>query len=139
MSHIEAKMLVGEIAKRHGIRLDGDDPALAIVSLNELVLEKSMQELCDRVRSAIGDFDRGAQKAEARAGVFIAQEVKECARAIRQELQKDISFARLQATETVIELNSAHRQAGLEKWVVVGLISAVILFGCGFWAGTMIH
>jgi hypothetical protein len=56
MNLIETKMLVGEIAKRHGIRLDADDPAVAIVSLNELILEKCLQEICDHVRTAIGNL-----------------------------------------------------------------------------------
>lgn len=69
----------------------------------------------------------------------LAQEVKQCASAIRVELQKDINTARVLATQTVMELNSAHRQAAMEKWIAVGLISAVGLVAFAFWAGTFVR
>jgi hypothetical protein len=137
MSQIETKELLSEIAKRHGFRLDSDDPAIAIVSLNQLVLEKSAQELCDRVGTAIGNIDSTAKKAETRAVTYIAQEVKQCVATIRAELQKDIDAARLKARETVEELNSAHREEAMEKWVSVGIIGAVILIALAFWAGAL--
>jgi hypothetical protein len=137
MSQIETKELLSEIAKRHGFRLDSDDPAIAIVSLNQLVLEKSMQELCDRVGTAIGNIESTAKKAETRAVAYIAQEVKQCVSTIRAELQKDIDAARLKARETLEELNSAHREEAMEKWVTVGIIGAVILIALAFWAGAL--
>ena len=137
MSQIETKELLSEIAKRHGFRLDSDDPAIAIVSLNQLVLEKSAQELCARVGTAIGNIDSTAKKAETRAVAYIAQEVKQCVSTIGAELQKDIDAARLKARETVEELNSAHREEAMEKWVTVGIIGAVILIALAFWAGAL--
>ena len=134
---IETKELLSEIAKRHGFRLDSDDPAIAIVSLNQLVLEKSTQELCDRVGTAIGNIDSTAKKAETRAVTYIAQEVKQCVSTIRAELQKDIDAARIKARETVEELNSAHREEAMEKWVTVGIIGAVVLIALAFWAGAL--
>jgi hypothetical protein len=137
MSQIEIKELLSEIAKRYGFRLDSDDPAIAIVSLNQLVLERSTQELCDRVSTAIGNIDSTAKKAETRAVAYIAQEVKQCVSTIGAELQKDIDTARLKARETVEELNSAHREEAMEKWVTVGIIGAVILIALAFWAGAL--
>src|SRR6201999_4620977 len=64
MSQIATKELLSEIAKRHGFRLDSDDPAIAIVSLNQLVFEKSVQELCDCVGAAVGNIESTAKKAE---------------------------------------------------------------------------
>lgn len=137
MSQLETKEMLSEIAKRHGFRLDSDDPAIAIVSLNHLVLEKCAQELYDRVSTAIGNIDSTAKKAETRAVAYIAQEVKQCVTTIRAELQKDIDAARLKARETVEELNSAHREEAMEKWVTVGIIGAVILIALAFWAGAL--
>jgi hypothetical protein len=137
MNQLETKELLSEIAKRHGFRLDSDDPVIAIVSLNQLVLEKCAQELYDRVGTAIGNIDSTAKKAETRAVAYIAQEVKQCVATIRAELQKDIDSARIKARETVEELNSAHREEAMEKWVTVGIIGAVILIALAFWAGAL--
>jgi hypothetical protein len=137
MIQLETRELLSEIAKRHGFRLDSDDPAIAIVSLNQLVLEKCAQELYDRVGIAIGTIDSTAKKAETRAVAYIAQEVKQCVATIRTELQKDIDAARIKARETVEELNSAHREEAMEKWVTVGIIGAVVLIALAFWAGAL--
>ena len=134
---IDMKPLLAEVAKRHSFRLDSDDPEIAIVTLNQLVLEKCMEELLGRVRSAIAEIEKTGKRAETRAVAYIAEEVKECAVVVRQELQKDIEAARLRATATVVELNSAHRRTSAirEKWVAVGLIISTLLVGLAFWAG----
>ena len=41
MAEVDVKRIVGEMASRHGIRLDVNDPAISLVLLNRLVLEHS--------------------------------------------------------------------------------------------------
>ena len=135
---IDIKVLLAEVAKRHGFRLDSDDPEIAIVTLNQLVLEACIEQLCTvGIGAAVGEIERVGRKAETRAVAYIAQEVKQCVAAIREELQKDIDSARLKAIETVQELNSAHLNASAlrEKWIGIGLVIAIGLVVLAFWAG----
>jgi hypothetical protein len=141
MNQVDMKPLLAELAKRHGFRLDSDDPGIAIVTLNQLVLEVCMEQLCVAARTAVDEIERTGKRAETRAVAYIAQEIKPCVAAIRGELQKDIDTARLRATETVVELNRAHRQTAplREKWIGIGLIIGTALIAFAFWAGYIVR
>ena len=49
MTAIDVKRLAAEVSVQHGIRLDPDDPIMAVVTLNKLVFEQSVSVVVDRV------------------------------------------------------------------------------------------
>jgi hypothetical protein len=53
MAAIDVKRLAAEVSVQHGIRLDPDDPIMAVVTLNQLVFEQSVSVVVDRVASAV--------------------------------------------------------------------------------------
>jgi uncharacterized membrane protein len=65
----------------------------------------------------------------------LAQQVKEAAAEVRQELQRDIENARLKAADMVTQVHRAHKTSALVRWGAAGLICAVALFGAGLWIG----
>ena len=132
---IDVNRLIGEVAARNGIRVEPGDPAFALVTLNQLVLEEAARRLTEEVRSGIAEFTVAVQKTETRAGKVLAQQVKETAAELRQELQRDIESARLKAGEMVTEVHRAHRTSALVRWSAAGLICAVALLGAGLWIG----
>jgi hypothetical protein len=139
MADFDLRRLQGEIAARHGIKISTDDPALAIVTLNQLVLEEAIKMLGNHVREAIALIDKAGLKVQTRAGSILAQEVRLCAGGIRQELNDDIEVASLRAQKIVRNLHRAHSNVSLYCSLPVGLFCAVILLGCGFWIGWMMH
>jgi hypothetical protein len=70
MATIDVKRLAAEISVMHGIRLDSDDPIMAVVTLNQLVFEQSVSVVVDRVASAVRELEQAADKVQARAGVI---------------------------------------------------------------------
>src|SRR5215475_4716604 len=95
------KHLAAEISVQHGIRVDPDDPIMAVVTLNRIMLESAMTEAEDRIRRVASEFNNGAERLQVRAGQAVAKEVRECSAAIRAELAKDIAAAGLRAEEIV--------------------------------------
>src|SRR5919205_361322 len=91
---LDTKRLIAEVAARNGIRIDPDDPAFALVTLVQLVLEESSRQITDDVRASIADFERSMQKAETRAGKVLAERVKEAAHDFTVELQQTIVGSR---------------------------------------------
>ena len=71
MADFDLRRIVGEIAARHGIRLSADDPALAIVTLNELILEATIESLENRVGKMEKSIDQAGQKVERRGAWFL--------------------------------------------------------------------
>ena len=77
MPQLEIKQLVGELASQHGIRIDANDPAIAIVLLNRLVLQRSADELASGLRTGLREFEEAVQKVQTRAGQAVATEFNE--------------------------------------------------------------
>ena len=132
---LDVKRLIGEVAARNGIRVESWDPAFALVTLNELVLEEIARRLTEEVHSGVAEFTEAVNKTEARAGKILAQQVKEAAAELRREMQRDIEEARLKANEIVANVHRAHSRPAVIRWGAVGLIAAVALFGSGLWIG----
>ena len=132
---LEINRLIAEVKERNDIRLEPGDPAFALVTLNQLILEDFTEQFEKHARSSIVEFSQVVQKTEARAGKALAEYAKAAAAEIRAELQRDIENASLKATEIVYAVHQAHSHASLVRWGAAGLIAGAILFGSGLWIG----
>src|ERR1051325_9458957 len=135
MPQLDIKQVVGELASRHGIRVDPNDPAIAIVLLNRLVLEHSAEELANGVRIGLREFEESVQKVQTRAGQLVAAEFNDRAAALRSELQRDITLAGAKASEIVFRVEQANRQPVMLRWATLGIVAALALFLIGLWIG----
>jgi|SRR5581483_10976853 len=139
MATIDFKRLAAEISVQHGIRIDPDDPIMAVVTLNRLVLESAMGEAADRVNRAAREFNDGAERLQVRLGSTVARELRESAAGIRQDLSREIATIRLRGTEIVEAVDRAHSKTSRALWIVAGLFLAVLLFLAGVWAGRAVR
>jgi len=132
---IDLKRLAAEVSVQHGIRVDADDPMMAVVTLNRLVFEQAVGQVLERVQESVRDFETAADKVQVRAGGALAQEVRDCGVAMRHEIGKALEeFHRVvpnRQTEAVGGRPSLREQ----KWLVVGLALAIAVFCLGFWMG----
>jgi hypothetical protein len=136
---ITTQRLIAEVAARHNVFLKPDDPAIALVTMNQLILDDAMESVHGQIRATIAEFHASMQKAEKRAGSILAQGVKESVVQMQQGLQNDIHIAGLKAREIVHLVNEAHRRPALIRWSAVGLVAGALLFGGGVWLGTLLH
>ena len=136
---IDIQRLIAEVAVRHDLLFKPDDPAFAIVTMNQLILDDAMERVHEGIRETIAGFNASYQKAEKRAGSVLAQEVKRSAEQMRQGLQNDIHIAGLKAREYVHLVNEAHRRPSLIRWSAVGIVAGAFLFGGGVWLGALLH
>lgn len=74
---IDLKRMAAEVSIQHGIRIDADDPMMAIVTLNRLVFEAAVAQVLDCIHAAVRDFEMAADKVQVRAGGALAQEVRD--------------------------------------------------------------
>ena len=136
---INVQRLIAEVAARHKFLLNPDDPALALVTMNQLILDASLDAVHEQIRVTITEFHASIHKAEKRAGTMLAQTVKESAVQMQASLQSDIHVAGLKAREIVHLVNEAHRRPALIRWSAAGLLAGASLFGCGVWLGTLLR
>ena len=104
---------------------------MAVVTLNRLVLEEVSSGLLKALTEATRELNDAVGRVQVRAGAVIAEELKVQVLAARRELKVEASAL------------AAPRQSELQSlqgviWLVVGLVTALGLFGAGFCLGTLI-
>ena len=135
---IETKHLIAKVAERHGILLRPDDPAFAIVTLNELVLEAKAAALIQQVDNSISEFSAAADRIQVRTGAAIAEEVRTAIDSVRIGLRADLETGGYKARELVMEVHRAHSRRNLIRWFSAGLLAALALLFCGALLGKLI-
>lgn len=136
---INSQRLIAEVAARHNVILKPDDPAFALITMNQLILDGAVEAVHEKIRATISEFRASMEKAEKRAGNILAQGVKDSAVQMQQGLQNDIHLAGLQAREIVHLVNEAHRRPALIRWTAVGLMAGALSFAGGLWLGTLLR
>jgi hypothetical protein len=125
---LEVKQLIAEVAARNGIRIDEHDPAFCLVTINQLVLEETARDIVDEIRSVTQDFERAAEKVQSRAGVILAQALKEMMSSIRHELD-------VQSARTCGSVDRRYRVFCM----AVGTLLSLVVFACGVLVGTALR
>jgi hypothetical protein len=88
LTAIDLKRLAAEVSVQHGIRIDPDDPMLAVVTLNRLVFEQAVAQVLERMQSSVRDFETATEKVQVRAGAVLAKEVRNCGAMFRQQFDQ---------------------------------------------------
>ena len=132
---IDQKRLIGEVAAKNGIRLEPGDPAFALVTLNEMVLQDTVATLTQELRSSLQSFAESLTKTKSRAGKVLAQDVRSAAAELRRELNSDIENASLKAHELVNKVSAANSRPAMVRWLATGSLAALLLFLCGVVVG----
>src|SRR5215211_1840199 len=114
---IDQKQLIGRVAAKNGIRLEPDDPAFALVTLNEAVLQDASAALTQEIRQVLKSFTESLAKTEHRAGKALAQDVKTAAAELRRQLNSEIEKASLKANELVTTVSAANARPAIVKWM----------------------
>jgi hypothetical protein len=118
MPSIDVKRLAAEISVQHGIRVDANDPMMAVVTLNRLVLDASVAEIVETLQSATRDLRDAAEKVQLRAGAQLAKDVRQIAAAMQGELPASVGSA-----DTLVgSPGGGTRQRWLGKLIAAGLI-----------------
>ena len=130
---MDLRRLAAEVSAQHGIRIDPDDPMMAVVTLNRLVFEQAVAQVLDHVQSAARDFEAATDKVQVRAGGVLAQEVRDCAEVLRAEIAKAASAG--SDTRTVRAQTLPIAALPRSAWLVAGLALALMLLALGMWLG----
>jgi hypothetical protein len=122
--------LIGEVASRYGIRLDPDDPAFALVALNELALEDAVEKLVARMKMVATDLERSAESVGLRAGIAVAEQIRAATASVPVPQMLDAQGEREPGPVT------ASRSVVL--WISMGAVSGLFLFGLGLLVGASV-
>ena len=133
------KKIVGEVAARHGVLIDDNDPLMVALTANGLVLEALARELLAESRAVVEKLESAsvALPEETRAALAQAADsaAMRSAETVRQGLASDIEGAGLKARAIVDSVYRARSRAGMWMWITVGMLWAAVVFAAGFVTG----
>ena len=133
LTAIDLKRLAAEVSVQHGIRIDPDDPMLAVVTLNRLIFEHAVAQVLERMQSSVQDFEAATEKVQIRAGAILAQEVRNCGSAFRQQFDQAFEGSSRSGSAT---RTSKRGEILLNWYAALGAITlALVFFAVGIWVG----
>jgi hypothetical protein len=131
----DVKRLIAEVVARNGIRIDPDDPAFCLVTLNQLVLEEAGKHVAEEIRAATKDFQTSLTKVEARVGIIFARALKEVLTSVRSQVESEQSAGNAKNVRGGWPANTRKRMTQ----VGIGFIGGSIIFGLGVLVGIAVH
>jgi hypothetical protein len=114
---LDADVLVAEAVRRHGVRVDRDDPAMLVATLAAVA-----------VRDALVDVPASCARAIDAAAATVAAEGSKVSQA---EIRK---LSELAATHMKRALEAPSRTAN-QYWVAIGVMAGAMLFIAGVLVG----
>ena len=131
---IDTKRFIAEVAAKNGIRIDSDDPALCLMTLNELVLEETVRKAVEDIRVANREFEKAAEQLQVRAGSILAEKITGALAEARSEFAHSVDEASAKALEKLNRLHQFHSRLAVH-WLAAGLLSALVILGFGVLLG----
>ena len=128
---LDLKRITAEVAARHGMLVRQDDPAMLLVTMNEVVLQQVFGRIEARTEEIVVGMETGLRSAQRQAMGSIEKEARKAGIAVREEIQKDVDAGGLHARELIVELNRADSRSAVRRWVAVGVIAASNLLVLG--------
>ena len=113
---MDRKRVIGEVAARHGVRLEEDDPAFLLVTIAEIALRDAQAEFVEAVRKSITEQEAAGERIQSRLGEALGELMR--SHACNAGSQKGQS------------LQKAARNA-----VAVGAVAGFVLFIAGILVG----
>jgi transcriptional activator TraM len=135
---LDFKRITAEVAARHGMLVSQDDPAMLLVTMNEVVLQQVIGSIEARTEEIVAGIEAQFRSAQREALGNIEREARKAGIAVREEIQKDIDAGRLHARELIVELNRAYTRSAVRRWVAIGVVAASGLLVLGVGLGALL-
>jgi ElaB/YqjD/DUF883 family membrane-anchored ribosome-binding protein len=131
---LDAHAIAAVVRERHGVNLDPEDPAFILVTINELVLQSTMDQLNDQVKQIIAQAQEEMERMRTHAAGELGRAVRTSAIAVRRELQADVDAAKIEAQQLVAEIHQAYSQVHVRRWIAAGIVAAAVIAFLSFLA-----
>ena len=135
MASVDTKKLTSEVAARHGLLIRDDDPAMALVTMSEIVLQQVLERGEIRLRALLSEAEIGQKRLQQETLVWVQDEIGHAGGTLRAQLQRDIDTGRLQTKELVVQLSQVYTRSAVCGWIAVGIVSGLVLLLLGVGLG----
>ena len=138
--HFDREALIGEVAKRHKILLDPDDPAFALITINEIVLSRAIAiveaklEEMERLLAQISEKQTETAKA-------IGENIITASAAYIAERLKDAGADLIEKVRASVGLGQGKQQSGEQRSgrTILRYSAMTAAFAAGFLAASLCY
>jgi hypothetical protein len=137
-AHFDREALIAEVAKRHKILLDPDDPAFALITINEIVLSRAIAIVEAQLREMQQRLGQISEK-QAETAKSIGEAIITASAAYVAERLKDAGANLIENVRTSVGLEQARKQSGSRRSRNTILICSAMTaaFAAGFLAASL--
>src|SRR5260370_28116255 len=101
---LDFKRIIAEVAARHGMLVSQDDPAMLLVTMNEVVLQQVFTNIEARTEGIVAGLEAGFRLAQTAAVGRVSREARRDGTAVRAGSLKDIVAMGKHAMELIFVL-----------------------------------
>lgn len=135
MKQINVKKIIGEIAGRHGVLIEENDPLMVALTANGAVLDALANELLSELHRASARLEGVSLNLPADIGAILIEAAEQASTSVRKALESDIEGAGLKARAIVDAVYRAQSRTAMWIWITTGLLTGAALFGTGLFVG----
>jgi len=135
VSVLDLKRLTAEVAARHGLLLREDDPAMALVTMSEIVLGEVLDRAELRWRDLLSQAEATQEKWQQETVLGVQQEMEHASSVLRLDFQRDRDAARLEGRELAAQVSRVYSRSAARLWIAIGLVSALVFLAFGVGLG----
>jgi hypothetical protein len=135
VSVLDLRRLTAEVAARHGLLLREDDPAMALVTMSEIVLGEVLDRAELRWRDLLSQAEAAQEKWQQETVLGVQQEMEHASSFLRLDFQRDRDAARLEGRELAAQVSRVYSRSAARLWIAIGLVSALVFLALGVGLG----
>ena len=139
-AHFDREALIAEVAKRHKILLDPDDPAFALITINEIVLSRAIAIVEAKLEEMEQRLAQISEK-QTETAKAIGENLITAGAAYLAERLKDAGADLIEKVRTSVVLDQSTKQSGSRRSssniLSFGAMTAV--FAAGFIAASLCY
>jgi hypothetical protein len=139
-THFDREVLIAEVAKRHKILLDPDDPAFALITINEIVLSRAIAIVEAKLAETERRFAQISEK-QAETAKVIGETIITAGAADVAERLQDAGADLIERVRTSVGLDQSNRQSGSQHSgrTILSYSAMTAAFAAGFLAASLCY
>jgi len=130
----DIQKLISEVAAKNRVLVVPDDPVFAVVTKNRLMPDEAVEGLLTRVGIAISRFEPSARPGGSSIRQISGGRAAQLDFGMEDRIAQDLNIANARCCEMIDKIHRAHSRPAMRRWGAVGLLTGLVLFGCGYFA-----
>ena len=139
-AHFDREALIAEVAKRHKILLDPDDPAFALITINEIVLSRAIAIVEAKLKEMEQRLAQISEK-QTETAKAIGETIITAGAAYVAERLKDAGADLIEKVRTSVGLDQGKKQSGSRRSgrTILSYSAMTAAFAAGFLAASLCY